>query len=41
MLGLKGSCYAPAGGSTSMLMIFELRAVAVDDEITSVDTSVS
>ena len=30
-----------AGASMSMSMIFELHAVAVDDEITSVDTSVS
>ena len=29
------------GGSISMSIIFELHAVAVDDEITSVDTSVS
>ena len=28
-----------AGGSISMSMVFELHATAVDDEITSVDTS--
>ena len=30
-----------AGGSISMSMIFELHAVAADDDIISVDTSVS
>ena len=30
-----------AGGSISMSMDFELHAAVVDDEITSVDTSVS